>query len=327
MVNSRQVAHFVVFGLLLFSSFVILVPSVYGQGTFTLSLSSPLSPPAVDPGGSAIAGFDLTASSGFDSAVNFACVVTSTQVTTNLPTCVMSPISVTPPANGPALTVSTTASTPSGTYEIAVTATGGSTSLTITVTLQVQPVSQNYVLSVSPTTATPSPIVPGSSSTTLVTVTPIASYTGTVTLSCLSISPAVTPAPVCTFSPASVAVSPDSSSQTSTLTIITSGPTPTTTTELRTQRPFYAMWLAVPGLLLAGMGASGAIRKNVLGFFGLCVVAGSVLLLPACSSSATSTNNNGITPNETYTFTITGADTNGAGPSSTTPTTVTLVVN
>jgi predicted component of type VI protein secretion system len=92
-------------------------------------------------------------------------------------------------------------------------------------------------------------------------------------------------------------------------------------------RPFYAMWLAIPGLLLAGMGAGGVIKKNVLGIFLLLIVTASVLLLPACSSSATSTNNNGITPNDTYTFTLTGADINGAGPSTTTPTTVTLVVN
>jgi hypothetical protein len=326
MVHLRQILRIVFFALLFPVSFVVLECSAYGQ-SFALSLSSPLSPPAVDPGGSAIASFDLTASGGFDSAVSFSCAVTSSQVTTNLPTCLVSPTSATPPANGPSLTVSTTAATLAGTYQITVTAASGATSLPITVTLQVQPVSENYVLSALPTTATPSPVAAGSSATTVVTVTPIASYTGTVTLACLSITPAVTPAPICSFTPPSVSVSPNSAAQPSTLTIETSGPAPTS--NLKSPRVFYPAWLALPGLVLLSTSAAGAMKRNVLGILLLLALAGALLLLPACSSSnsATRTTNNGITPTNTYTFTLTGVDTTGAGPSTTTPTTVTLMVN
>jgi hypothetical protein len=65
-------------------------------------------------------------------------------------------------------------------------------------------------------------------------------------------------------------------------------------------------------------------------------VAGGLLLMPACGSTRTNSPNGEITPKNTYTFTLTGADQNGAAPanSTTCPTgqtcdtvTVTLAVN
>jgi hypothetical protein len=52
--------------------------------------------------------------------------------------------------------------------------------------------------------------------------------------------------------------------------------------------------------------------------------------MPACGGrSSTNAPNGEITPNNTYTFTLTGADLNGAAPSNSTssPATVTLAVN
>jgi hypothetical protein len=59
------------------------------------------------------------------------------------------------------------------------------------------------------------------------------------------------------------------------------------------------------------------------------LIAGSLLLLPACGGNVgTKALNGQITPNNTYTVTLTGADTNGAAPSnaSVNPATVTLAV-
>ena len=94
----------------------------------------------------------------------------------------MSPESATPPAQV-FLTVSTGNDTPPGLY----TSFGDghewlNPPITINLTLNVVNVSENYSLLVSPTIATPSPVPAGSIATTIVTVTPIANYSGSVTL-------------------------------------------------------------------------------------------------------------------------------------------------
>jgi len=183
-------------------------------------------------------------------------------------------------------------------------------------------------------------VTAGNISTTLVTVSPIANYSGMVTLACLSITPAVAAAPYCTFT----ATSPSSSlpagtvqvtagvPATATLTITTLGPIPST--RLRTRRIFYALWLLVPGLALVGVRTTGAREKNLMGALLLMAVAAGVLLMPACGSQnlprlITNAPNGQVTPKNTYTFTLTGADQKGAAPSNATssPATVTLVVD
>ncbi|MFZ0759081.1 MAG: hypothetical protein WAM69_03945, partial [Candidatus Sulfotelmatobacter sp.] len=94
---------------------------------------------------------------------------------------------------------------------------------------------------------------------------------------------------------------------------------------------FYALCLALPGLALMGVGVTGSRRRKLLGLFLLVAVAGALLLMPACGATnnvnSLTTTNGQITPNNTYTLTLTGADENGAAPGTTTPTTVTLTVN
>jgi hypothetical protein len=296
----------------------------YGQ--FTLSVSSPLSPSAVDPGISAIATLDVEPN-GSSSPVSFntiPCTVTPVQPT-GTPQCLVSPDPATPPSK-PSLTVTTTDATPPGLYVVTVTGTDGSTSQIIALALNVVNVTQDYTLSVSPTTASPSPVTAGSAATTTVTVTPIASYTGQVTLACLTVSPVVALAPVCSFNPPTVAVT-SGLPPTSVLTISTTGPAPTV--RLWNQRFFYALWLAIPGLAIVGMCTTGARKQNTLAaMLGIAVISG-LLFIPACNG-AKSTGSSGsgtVTPKNTYTFTLTGADANGAAPSSTTATTVTLAVN
>jgi hypothetical protein len=62
-------------------------------------------------------------------------------------------------------------------------------------------------------------------------------------------------------------------------------------------------------------------------------MSGALFLMPACgnSSGTSTTTPNGVTPNNTYTFTVTGVDANGVISSNTSSTsakpTVSLTVN
>jgi hypothetical protein len=324
MVNPRQVIHAVVLALLLSLLPAASVSLAYGQQPdFTLAVvPDELDPPAVNPGGTAIGTIDLGAVNGFDSTVSLSCTLApGGPATTSPPVCTPSPDPANPP-DKPSLTVKTSENTPTGTYQFIVTGTSGSITHFATVTLGVTPLIEDYTLSVLPTTATPSPVAAGLTATTIVTVTPIGSYGNSspahqVTLSCLSVTPVVIGSPTCSFSPAAVAIT-GGVAPTATLTITTYG-TATTTKNLSHPRTFYALWLALPGLALVAAGGAGNRWKRLLGLLLLLAVAGGLLLLPACNSINNTNSPTGqITPNNTYTFTLTGADENGAAPSNTT---------
>jgi hypothetical protein len=333
MFNARQV-----FRALVFASFLALftagsVSFAYGQGSFTLT-TSPIQPAAgVDPGGTATAIIDLQPVGGFTGSVSLSCITTSTQFTTNLPSCMVSPSTATPPADGPSITITTTGSTAASQYTITVTGTSGTETETAQLFLSVVNVPQDYTLTVSKALS-PGTVAPGSGAQATVAITPIASYTGTVTLACLSITPAVEAAPICSFNPPSVAVT-NGTAPTSVLTVSTygTGNIGTPVSKVAAPGKFYAFWLALPALALIGAGASGSRRKKLLELFLLMTVACGLLFLPSCGSSTTTLNNpNGLTtPKNTYTFTLTGVDQNGVGPSNTTTTsaqaTVSLTVN
>ncbi len=323
MVNPRQVARAIVFGLLLSVLSAASVSLSFGQD-FTLTASPLQPPPGVNPGGTATGTIDLGASGGFNSPVSLSCAETSGQVTSSPPQCFVSPNSATPPAT-PSLTITTTGTTAAGTYQFTVTGISGSITHTAPLTLNVTPLTEDYTLSVSPTTAVPSPVAAGATATTTVTISSIGSYSGNITLSCLSVSQNVALAPVCSFNPPTVAVASGSIPSPSVLTISTTGPA--TPARLSTRQSFYALWLIVPGLVLAGVGATGVRRKNALGAILLMAVASALLLIPACNAARSTGSNGSVTPSDTYTFTLTGADQNGAAPSNTTATTVTLTVN
>lgn len=332
MVNPKRVKRSVVFTFLLPLFFAAAASVSYGQFTLT---PSQLHPASVDPGTSATATIAVLPAMGtsFNSAINFTCAAISSQTTTNLPACLVSPASATPGTNGAqvSLTITTSGTTAAGTYQITVTGASGSTVETAILYLNVADLTEDYTISVLPTTAIPSPVTAGSNATTTITVAPLGSYTGTVTLSCLSVTPVVTGAPVCSFQYASgkpFAVVTGGAPPTATLTIATFGTTGPNKTSNRPARGrvFYALWLAVPALGFVGLRASGSRGKKLIGVLMLVAVACGLLFLPACGSSTTNTAANQITPTNTYTFTLSGADANGAGPSSTTAATVTLQV-
>jgi hypothetical protein len=324
MVNLKLLIRPVILAFALLFLLTAAIRSAQAQ-SFSLTTTS-LQPSTVDPGGSATANIDVTTSGGFSAAVDFTCSVTSSQVTSNLPTCMVSPVSVIPPANGPSLTVMTTNSTPAGTYQVTVTGTSGTTVISATpLDLNVTDLAEDYTITIFPTTAVPSPVTAGNIATATVTVAPLGSYTGMVTLACLSVTPAVEGAPVCSFDKATVSVT-GGTPPTSTLTITTFNTT-VTPVNAKLLRPHlvYAFWLGIPVFAFLGLGATGKRRSKFLGIFLLLGLAGGILFLPACGTTTTNATNQ-ITPNNTYTLTVTGTDQNGIGPGSTTSATVTLQV-
>ncbi|MFZ0416489.1 MAG: hypothetical protein WAM04_00175 [Candidatus Sulfotelmatobacter sp.] len=331
MFNARQILRAVVFALLLALFTAGQVSLAYGQASFTLTTSTLQPSAGVDPGGTATSIIDLQPVNGFDSLVSLSCVVTSTQFTDDLPVCSVSPSTATPPANGPSITITTVGATAAGQYAITVTGTSGSeTETALPLYLNVVDVPQDYTLTIS-LPISPGTVTAGNGAEATVTVTPIASYTGSVTLSCYSVSPVVVGAPTCAFSPPTVSVT-NGAAPTSVLTISTFGTTGTVT-KVATPRIFYAVWLAFPALALMGAGSSGKRRKTWLGLLLLITLASGFLFLPSCNSNNAMLNNPSglVTPKNTYTFTLTGVDENGVAPSNTTTTTaqatVTLTVN
>jgi len=300
---------------------------------FTIQ-ASPMNPASVDPGGTSISTVTVgTVNSVSGANVALSCAVTSGP-TTAPPTCIVSPTSVSTPASA-TMTVTAGGTTLPGLYTLTVTGTDASGTLSTTTTLNVVAVVPQYTLSVT-TTISPTSVHAGNGATAVVSIVPADGYTGTVTLACSKVTPAVTLSPTCTFAFGNLAQPPAVPVTTSaavpvTLTINTTGPPPTTTPAAIPHRVgFYGLWLPLAGFaLLAGVGSRHGRARRFLGLFLLFALAAGVLFLPACGNSSTSTTTNpsGNTPNNTYTFTLTATDVNSQAPSNATDITVALTVN
>src|SRR3984885_3228500 len=158
----------------------------------------------------------------------------------------------------------------------------------------------------------------GGSSTSTITVTPFNGYSNTVNLTC-SVSGGGTPAPTCSLSAASVAVS-GTTSETATLTVKALA----ATSELflpgssRGGTLFYASLLPVFGVALFGLGSRAAKGKKgrMPALFCLLVILGALLVLPACGGGSSGNGGGGGgggggtpgTPSGMYTITVTGTD-------------------
>lgn len=159
----------------------------------------------------------------------------------------------------------------------------------------------------------PNAVSPGTAATSTISVIALNGYNSQVNLSC-SVSGAGSPAPTCSastaFSTNPVTPGPAPGAAT-TLTITTTG---NSAASLRRRSVFYAMWLPIAGLSLLGIsfGSARSRRKKFLGFFMIGLVMTALFLLPACSTSSTTTVTGGCTSCTapgTYTITITGTGT------------------
>jgi len=319
--------------LCVLSGLLAFLPAAAAQN-FTVTMT-PFQPDAVFPGGTSGSSLSVIVSQGasFSGDVSLSCQVTSTTSGVTLPTCAVSPQSVVVPGDATATITAqngSNAATP-GTYTVTVTGTAAANNPSV----QAEPIT---VLSVNPaftltvqSQVQPSSVHASNSAQGVINVNPIFGYHGTVTLSCASVTPLVVIPPICSFSPNPVPV--NGTVTTSTLTISTFGPI--ITKSATHQKNFYALWLALPMLGLVGLGAAAGQRRTrkAWGLLALFILGASLLLLPACgtnTSTATSTPN-GVTPNNTYTFTLEGIDTTGQISSNTGTTnvapTVTLTVN
>ncbi len=319
MLNSRRVARHLVPVLFLVIAVVVVLPRAYGQADFTLAASTPY-PSAVDPGGSSISTITVNAINNVSAgSVALSCTVAPVQ--TNGATCsILS--SVTPPAS-PTLTITTTGLTPPTLYTITVAGTDASTTVPLTATVNFSVLVATPAYTLSDTTPSPSSVHAGSAATATVTATPVSGYSGTVTFSCSAISPTVTPAPVCSFSPATITVTNAAAS--STLTISTTGPS---ATRLHRSAIFYALWLPLPALALIGAGLSTTIRlwKRLLGWLLLGLIVSGIMVTIGCGSSTSTSSSVTSTPKNTYTFTISAIDQNKVAPSNGTQS-ISLTVN
>jgi len=297
-----------------------LIPAAAAQGTseFTLEPSS-FSPDAVAPSGVSSSLIQIGSVNGFSGTVQLSCSVTSQQAATDPPVCTMSPTSVTAPGNATA-TVTTQSTTSTQPYSITITGTGPTTTYTTpSLPLTVLAVTPQFTISVT-SSVTPTSVPAGTGAEGVVTVNPVYGYVtppGGITLACASMTPLVTIAPVCSFTyPNGTSLHVNGTTPTSaTLTISTFGPI---TTGAHKVRAVSGLWFCLPLLGLVGLGAaaSGRRARRAWGVLGLFVICGAFILIPACGSSNTSTTTpNGITPANTYTFTIVGVDSNGVSSS------------
>jgi hypothetical protein len=113
-----------------------------------------------------------------------------------------------------------------------------------------------------------------------VQVTPSPLFNSNITLSCSNLPAATT----CNFNPAPTVSLQSTSGATVTLNVVTTA-RPITTTALVLPRRFYAMWLAVPGLALLGVGSGSRRRRRMAGLLMLCWILSLVVVLPACTHS------------------------------------------
>jgi len=165
-------------------------------------------------------------------------------------------------------------------------------------TASISTVVNDFGISVDPPTATEPAGTPASYK---VTVTPTGPIPDNVSLSCGSGLPT---GATCAFSTTpfpNLANGPASS-----MLVINTTERVTTTVRLwHGGAPFYAFWLPVSGLALAGMGGKNSRLRKILLAVLAAAFLGLVMLQAGCGSSGTTTNTTG-TPAGTYTITVNG---------------------
>ena len=304
---------------------LLVLPAASAAVDFTLSATA-FSPDATSPGGTSSSNITVVTPNGYSGTVTLGCTVTGSVSIppAELPTCLVSPASMTS-SGGASATINTTGTTPTIGYSITITGTDASGTVSLPpMDLTVLAVTTQFTITIQSAVA-PGSVPAGNGAQAVISVNPLNGYispTGGVTLYCSSMTPLVTLGPVCSFTypqgdtglPVDGVITP------ATLTISTFGPVPTGAAVR--PRNFYALWLFLPMLGLVGVGAAagGKRARTAWGLLAIFVVGGSLLMIPACSNTTSTTSTttpNGITPANTYTFTIVGIDANGVASSNT----------
>ncbi|HVN19332.1 MAG TPA: SBBP repeat-containing protein [Dongiaceae bacterium] len=152
----------------------------------------------------------------------------------------------------------------------------------------------DFTMSVSPSNQSKNA---GETATYTVLLTPHPVFASSITVSCSGL-------PNASSCPSQTVTLSNTSGASVALNVTTTARITTTGARI-SQRHFYALWLMIPGIVLAGMSCDRR-RRRLLGVFLLCVTFALVLLLPACSSSKSQTPPSG-TQAGNYTLTITAA--------------------
>ena len=303
-------------------SFVV-APAARAQGTSEFLLTTTtLDPVAIAPGGTSATSITVDPVNSFSGTVTLGCQITSTQPTTSTPVCTVSPASVTPPATATATITSTIQTTTVG-YSVTITGTGPTTTYSAPPEqLTVLAVTPQFTITVTSAIA-PTSVPAGNGAEGTVTVNPINGYltptNGGITLYCSTITPLVTIAPRCSFTYPNTPFKLGTNPEPVTVTINTFGPV--VTGAAQRPRNFYALWLSIPllGFSAVGTALGGKRSRKALVLLALLVASAAFLLLPSCggTTGTSTTTPNGVTPANTYTFTIVGIDSNGVISSNT----------
>ncbi len=154
----------------------------------------------------------------------------------------------------------------------------------------------DFILNVSPSNG--SVVQAGDSAQYNISLAPSPVYSHAIALGCTSLPVATT----CNFSTPSVTLNGPGSSL---LTVTTTARPVITTAASPLSNRFYAIWLAVPGLTLLGVGVGdGKRRRRILGVMMFCALFAMILLQPSCSKSTSVPPASG-TPSGNYNITVT----------------------
>src|SRR5262249_52687569 len=288
-----------------FNTFISSTP----QGDFTLAASP--SSQTVIPGVSTSYTVTITPSNGFTNQVTLS--------VSGLPTGASASFAPNPAASTSSMSVTTSSSTPPGTYPLTITGSSGALVHTASATLVVS-AAPDFTISGAPSTQT---IVQGNSTSYAVTVNPTNGFTGQVTLSVSGLPTG-----------ASGSFSPNPTGTTSTLSVLTSATTPLGTYTLTltgvsgslTHAATVTLVVSTPDFSLSASPSSQTVTQGhatsygvtitpTLGFTGAVTLSisglptgasGSFSPNPATTTSTMSVTAGASTPAGAYTLTITG---------------------
>ena len=170
------------------------------------------------------------------------------------------------------------------------------------------------------------PVIPGNSAMVTAPLLPSATFSGTVTFACVSVSTTNGTSTAlsdyglgCTFNPASANLATTNQVQVTVSTKATSSASQRASLQSRRLGAIYALWFGIPGIVFLGLGItaktqSRRLRLRTLRFFGLWVALSLTLLIVACGGGFTQPGplpGPGGTPSGVYFLTVDGTDNNG----------------